>query len=308
MPNDVLVLFPGALGDFICFLPALSGLMRRHPAGLTLVTKPEWQTLLQLPGAAMVSIDRREIADLFTQGAPVQGSTRTLLGGRSHAYSWTGATEPTFAERLAAIVAGPVRVCPFRAMAAGEHAADYYARCAGVVGAPFTQFLQIDTAWFHELSRRHHLVGQALLVVHPGSGSASKNWTGFVELAARWQRRAGERSRVIFLHGPAESSPESVDDLPGGLTLSGLTLRQVAALLRRADLYAGNDSGISHLAGAVGARGVVVFGSTDPATWAPRGGRLSIVHAPAPCALCGPTRFCTHRLGVDRVGRELDRD
>lgn len=304
--NDVLVLFPGALGDLICFLPALAGLVRRHPDGLTFVVNPEWQTLLQLPNTTMVSIDRAEIADLFTKGAVLRESTRSLLGGRGHAYSWTGSGDPAFAERLAALGAGPVRIFPFRGMAAREHATAYYARCAGIDPAPFRPFLRLDTDWFDRFVQRHDLGGRRLLVIHPGSGSAAKNWSGFSHLAERWQRRAGAGGQLILLYGPAEPAPKRPQPVPGALSLSDLTLPQVAALLRSCDLYAGNDSGISHLAGAVGARGVVVFGSTDPAIWSPRGGGLSIVHASTACEICEPNCFCTHRLSVESVERELD--
>src|SRR5207247_2017216 len=47
-----------------------------------------------------------------------------------------------------------------------------------------------------------------------------------------------------------------------------------AALLGRAALYLGNDSGVSHLAGAVGAAGVVLFGPTEGRRWRPLAGRL----------------------------------
>jgi ADP-heptose:LPS heptosyltransferase len=87
---------------------------------------------------------------------------------------------------------------------------------------------------------------------------------------------------------------------------SDLSLAQVAALLRCAALYLGNDSGISHLAGAVGTRGVVLFGPTDPRMWAPRGGRLRVLHAPDACGLCGPEVFCTHRLRPAAVVAALE--
>jgi len=58
---------------------------------------------------------------------------------------------------------------------------------------------------------------------------------------------------------------------------SALSVWQAAALLSRADLYVGNDSGASHLAGAVGARGVVLFGPTQPQQWRPLGGALSVL-------------------------------
>ena len=62
-----------------------------------------------------------------------------------------------------------------------------------------------------------------------------------------------------------------------GEVASELSLLQVAALLSQADFYLGNDSGVSHLAGAVGARGVVLFGPTLPQQWRPLGGNLSII-------------------------------
>jgi ADP-heptose:LPS heptosyltransferase len=56
-----------------------------------------------------------------------------------------------------------------------------------------------------------------------------------------------------------------------------MSVGQVAALLARCRLYVGNDSGLTHLAAAVGAETVAVFGPTDPAVWAPRGSRVRVV-------------------------------
>ena len=41
--------------------------------------------------------------------------------------------------------------------------------------------------------------------------------------------------------------------------------------------YVGNDSGITHLAAAVGAATVAIWGPTDRRVWAPRGARVSVV-------------------------------
>lgn len=303
--GGLLVLFPGALGDFLCFLPALGGLLQRHGGPLTLVCKPELHALLNIPDAILVSIDRHEIADLYADGGEVDASTRALLGDREHAYSWTGSGVPSFAPRLGAITAGSTRVFPFRAMRAGEHASDYYARCAEVGALPCESMLRIDTDWFVDLERSHDLRGRAVLILHPGSGSETKNWTGFGALAQRWRQRFGDRSAVVVLLGPAELEAANRFDDGQALTLRDLSLPQVAGLLNAGCFYVGNDSGISHLAGAVGARGVVLFGSTDPKAWAPRGGRLHLLRAPDICAECGPSIFCTHRLGVEAVERAL---
>jgi ADP-heptose:LPS heptosyltransferase len=83
--------------------------------------------------------------------------------------------------------------------------------------------------------------------------------------------------------------------------LENLNLDRVAAVLERADLYLGNDSGISHLAGIVRARGVVVFGASDSATWRPLGDGLVVASARPNCHSCGTERLCTHRLSVASV-------
>ena len=52
----------------------------------------------------------------------------------------------------------------------------------------------------------------------------------------------------------------------------------VAALARLAMAFVGNDSGAAHLAAAVGASGVVIFGPTDPVRWRPLGpGQIAIL-------------------------------
>ncbi len=61
----------------------------------------------------------------------------------------------------------------------------------------------------------------------------------------------------------------------------GLPLTRLVAVLRDAHLYLGNDSGIGHLAGAVGAPGLLLFGPTDPRIYAPNSAALRVLDAPA---------------------------
>jgi len=77
--------------------------------------------------------------------------------------------------------------------------------------------------------------------------------------------------------GPAEASMEPIFRDAGIRVLKDLDLPIVAAIARLASAFVGNDSGVSHLAAAVGASGVVIFGPTDPARWRPLGSGQIII-------------------------------
>src|ERR1700722_3107973 len=81
------------------------------------------------------------------------------------------------------------------------------------------------------------------------------------------------RASVAVILGPAEASIEPIFREAGVTVLKNLDLPTVAAIARIAKAFVGNDSGVSHLAAAVGASGVVIFGPTDPARWRPLGPR-----------------------------------
>ena len=75
----------------------------------------------------------------------------------------------------------------------------------------------------------------------------------------------------VVILGPAETSIEPIFLEARVPVLKDLDLPTVAAVARLASGFVGNDSGVSHLAAAVGAPGVVIFGPTDPARWRPMG-------------------------------------
>jgi ADP-heptose:LPS heptosyltransferase len=106
------------------------------------------------------------------------------------------------------------------------------------------------------------------IVIHPFSGSARKNWPleEYRELAEQFDEG------VSWIAGPEEQLCDAVrfDDL-GAL----------AQWLSGARLYIGNDSGITHLAAALGVPTLALFGPTDPQKWAPRGENVCVLrHQP----------------------------
>ena len=124
--------------------------------------------------------------------------------------------------------------------------------------------------------------GGKIAVIHPGSGSPAKNWplARFAKLA-RLIEATGVK--VFFLLGEAEADlREMVGTVwPPERVLTDLTLDEVARWLAASTCYVGNDSGVTHLAAALGTPAVALFGPTNPEIWGPRGaGRVEIVRAP----------------------------
>jgi heptosyltransferase-2 len=124
-----------------------------------------------------------------------------------------------------------------------------------------------------------------LIALHPGSGSAKKNWPLEKWLALGEALFASEaNSRLLVIGGEADHVALTVlasawKNRPV-LFAENLPLPHVAAILERASLFIGHDSGISHIAAAVGVPCVLMFGPTDPDVWAPVNSKVRVLHAP----------------------------
>ena len=118
--------------------------------------------------------------------------------------------------------------------------------------------------------------GERFAVLHPGSGGAEKIWPldNFLEIARRL-REAGIHG--VFVTGEAEECPAIAGRLeqktlpPGWTWARRPPLLGLAGLLAEAPLYLGNDSGITHLAAACGARVTALFLEKNIPTWEPYG-------------------------------------
>ena len=152
-------------------------------------------------------------------------------------------------------------------------------RSLGADPAPDPPTLSFTAAERSAVAERVSSLPPRFLAVHPGSGSAAKNWPAD-RFAALVQRHARD-TRWLLVTGPAdEGAADALRCLPGAVVAQELPLRELAALLAHAGLYVGNDSGVSHLAAATGVPTLALFGPTAPSTWAPVGPRVATLASP----------------------------
>ena len=128
-----------------------------------------------------------------------------------------------------------------------------------------------------ELMQRLPALPGHFIAVHPGSGGINKS----IPLPALFKilglfARLFPELKILVLAGEADKTLliDLIKNLPVELKpmvqiIDNIGLLALAEILGRAEIFAGVDSGPAHLAAAVGARTVVIFGPTDPKIWAP---------------------------------------
>ncbi len=121
-----------------------------------------------------------------------------------------------------------------------------------------------------------------LLLLHPGGGGLHKCWPieRFAELA---EILSGRGLQPVVIAGPAELERwgEQVRGLSSRCVLiADPPLPVLIGLAAMAAAYVGNDAGPTHLAAAVGASTVALFGPTDPQVWRPLGPKATALQSP----------------------------
>ena len=243
-----LLIRPGGIGDSILSLPALEFLKADYTE---VWVREEIVPLIRFADCVRsISSTGLDLLGLPEMDPPANLIER--LQSFDSTVSWYGSNRPEFRAEV-----NRLRL-PFRFLPAlpppGErmHAADFFLKQAGGRG--------------HAIPRIECPPAErdGLAVIHPFSGSASKNWPidRYRELARRLA------FPVRWCAGPEEPLEDAV-------RISNLY--ELASRLAAARIYLGNDSGMTHLAAAAGAPVIAIFGPTDPAVWAPRGDRVRVV-------------------------------
>lgn len=285
----ILVIRGGAIGDFILTLPAIR-LLRDHLPE-TPIEILGYRQIVALAeqrfyANATRCIEYGPLAGFFHPRATLDPELSRYFSGFQQVISYLYDPDELFAGCLRRagvknlLIASP-KVGP------GSHAAHQLA-------APLEQlalWLEDPSACVFpspaDLSAAERLLPAhrgPLLALHPGSGGAQKNWPleHWQELILAIEKRA-PFDHILLIGGESDADRLTAlrGLLPGKLTvLENLPLPILAAALSRCALFVGHDSGISHLAAAVGIPTVLLFGPTDPAVWAPTNPGTTVVPAP----------------------------
>jgi ADP-heptose:LPS heptosyltransferase len=127
-----------------------------------------------------------------------------------------------------------------------------------------------------------------IIIIHPGARRPLRQWRAerFAQIADRLINT--HQAHILLIGGPGEES--ILDRVEGHMTqkpggkITSLPLIELAALLRQAQLFIGNDTGTGHIAAGVGTPHIILFGPNFPHLWAPRGAKgFSIFKSPECC-------------------------
>ena len=276
---EVLLVRAGALGDVILLRRAVAALRRAgHRVRLLAPGGPGRVLVGRGPSevVALTPLDGPDVARLLS------GESGTApLDEAFRADATLALTDSTdLVERLRPFAGRFFSRSPHPK--GGHHASVWFAAPVRALGAdPTTEpeplvFTREEMGAAREAAPS---LSRGFLGVHPGSGSASKNWPADRFAAFARDHRSGRPWLLVIGPGDEETAAP-LTGLPGVVPLGPVPVRVLGALLSQAGLYVGNDSGVTHLAAAAGARTLALFGPTDPATWAPVGPHVEVARSP----------------------------
>ena len=285
--NRILVIRGGAIGDFVLTLPAIKLLRDRFPkAHLEILGYKHIAALAEkrFYADAVRSIESASLARFFAKNSELPGELADYFGGFDLILSYLYDPDRIFETNVTksgrgTFISGPSRLDN------SEHAALQLARPLAALGLSLSRI-------------RPRIFSRPMLIETPSEASGELRENDRVpsrqrqrdqELADRKldrTRRRPPRERdhsLMIIAGEADTARTrqlklAWEGKPVRFA-ENLPLPHLAALLE-GSVFVGHDSGISHIAAAVGARCLLLFGPTDPAIWAPANANVTVLRAP----------------------------
>lgn len=337
--DKILIIKMSAVGDVVMTLPALEALRRRYPAA-----RIDW--LVEPPSAGLlrghphldrvIVLPRRQLADLAKSGRLIRA--RRLYGEfkrelQSVCYDVVLDLQGLLKSGLMTGLARGRRKVGFDLTREksykflnekmppydpDRHAALRYLDAAAYLGADgpsewpdryYTPPAEAAAEGGELLAKKVH---GPFVIFNPGAKWITKRWPlhHWIDLAEKLLRNTG--LEIAVTGGPEDDEwgraiERAVPEIT--VNLCGLTsLPVLAHILSRAEAVVTGDTGPMHLAAAVGAGGLALFGPTRPWRTGPFGGRFEILRPPVKCLGCLKKKCaqpCLELLPPDLVFREL---
>lgn len=275
----ILVIRGGAIGDFVLTLPAVKLLRDAFPkARLEILGYRHIAALAEgrFYAEATRSIEYSALAGFFAKGGALDAELARYFESFDLVVSYLFDPDRVFEQNVARcgvemfIAASPK-------IADAEHAAAQLARPLEQLGLTLLE----GAARLFPSEEDRRLACSFLaqtrtprIAIHPGSGSSTKNWA-----ISNWQATLTALSRqdVLLVGGEADEQQLAALGNHDAHTAVNLPLPHLGAVLEHCDVFVGHDSGISHIAAAVGTPCVLLFGPTDPAVWAPANSHVHVL-------------------------------
>ena len=310
--QNILIIRPCALGDLVVTLPTIEA-VRNHFENAQIEIMGYSSFLEIVKGrfyADTISrFDQADIAHLFTKNSNVPASLINKLSNMDLIISFVSDKEQVMVSNLrAAGVKHVIHYEPFPSEGEDIHIIDHFLRCLDLLGVHHSNkipkiFLRDEDVLLGEKFLNDRVVDpkKMLVAMHPGSGSRQKCWAvdHYAELILLLKKEMD--AQILLISGQADTG--IVEELrvkvrDNFILVDRLPLPILAAIIKRSNLFVGNDSGITHVAAAVGTPAITIFGPTDPNMWGPRGERVKIFYRKSPCSPCS---FDTRRNCFSKI-------
>ena len=277
----ILVIRGGAIGDFILTLPAIAALRRQFPqARLEVLGYPHIAQLAMVGGLVdhVQSIEAGALAGFFARGGRLAEHLADYFSEFDLILSYLYDPDGIFRTNVGLCTSAQFITGLHRPdEAAGLHATKVYLQ-------PLERLAIFDADPVPRLALRPRPPSISPLALHPGSGSDRKNWP-----EPKWAellRHLTDATDADLLVVGGEAEGERLQRLAAPLLparsqlAQSLPLAELAHRLAGCRAFIGHDSGISHLAAAVGLPCLVLWGDTAEAIWRPPGERVLVLRHP----------------------------
>lgn len=276
--GKILVIRGGAIGDFILTLPAITALRRHFPEAYIEVLGYPHIVQLAVEGELVNkarSIEARALANFFARHGELAEDLADYFSEFDLIVSYLYDPDEIFKTNVGLCTGAQFISAPHRPdESAGIHASKVFLR-------PLERLAIFDPDHVPRLTLSAETPAVDQLALHPGSGSEKKNWPE-IKWAQLLQYFMDSTSfNLLLIGGEAEGGrlARLTAQLPANRfrVAQSLPLPELGRRLVRCAGFIGHDSGISHLAAALGLPGLILWGDSAEQIWRPPSEKISIL-------------------------------